>query len=233
MQSSPPPNAAGPLPAFQLSGRHDIDDPIPGIDDAARFHEGWEARIFALMRTAVADGLITTDEFRHTVERLPAESYHGMTYFERWLHAVQQLCLEKGHISAADLAAGHARAAAHAHAHPSPAAASFAPRPEAGVQVPPVEERFAVGARVRLEDGPGAHHRMPAWARGLTGVVTCVRGHFPLPDLVVDRRGAAGMHWRYALYSVQVPATDAFEDADPRDVLALDAYDPYLQEAAR
>ncbi|GHJ41756.1 SH3-like domain-containing protein [Streptomyces sp. TS71-3] len=228
---SPPPGPSGPLPAHQLGGRTDIDDPIPGIDDPERFHEGWEARIFGLWRTVSIEGLFTTDEFRRTVERMPAEDYHRMAYFERWVHAVTQLCLEKGHISPAGLAAGLDRAAAHAHTHPSPTV-DFAPPGGTGVYAPPVRERFAVGTRVRLHDGPGAHHRMPVWARGLTGVVVAVRGNFPLPDLIVDRGGAEAAE-HYALYAVEIPATDAFPDADPRDVLALDAYDPYLEEAGR
>lgn len=214
-------------PAFQLGGRLDIADPIPGIEDGARFHEGWEARIFGVWRTVTSAGLFTTDEFRHAIERMPPEAYDSMSYFERWLHAVQRVLVEKGHLTEADLAAGYARAAPD-HTHPAP----LLPTPDRRTRdlpTPPAQQRFAIGARVRLLDGDGDHHRMPVWARGHTGVVTGLRGLFPLPDLIVDRAGPVPE--KHALYAVAVPAAAAFGDGDERDVLFLDVYDPYLEEA--
>jgi hypothetical protein len=227
----PSPHPATPLPAFQLGGRADITDPIPGIDDTARFHEGWEARIFGIFRTVSTNGLFTTDEFRHAIERLPHDSYKNMLYFERWIHVIQQLCLANGHIDHADLASGYRKAAAHAHAHPSPMLTDIAPHDSGNLPPPPTQQRFDVGARVYMHDGPGDHHRMPAWAHGLMGIIRDVRGHFPLPDLIVDRRGTTNATDRYTLYSITVRATDAFADAHPHDLLALDIYDPYLEGA--
>lgn len=195
-------------PAFQLSGRLDITEPIPGVDDATRFHEGWEARIFGLFRTAAANGLFTTDEFRHAIEQMP--EYGEMTYFERWIHAIREVCVQRGHIPP-DVGG---RPAGHVHAHPL-------------LEAPSAEQRFKIGARVVLHDGPGDHHRMPVWARGCTGVILAVRGHFPMPDLIVNH----GSTVAYALYGVEIPATEAFPDAHPQDVLALDVYDPYLGAA--
>lgn len=216
-------------PVFQLSGRLDIDDPIPGISDTARFHEGWEARIFGVMRTVTSAGLFTVDEFRHAIERLPPDAYHTMSYFERWTHAVQRVLVEKGHLTEADLVAGYERATPD-HTHPAPLL-PMPPRRNRHLPAPPARQRFAIGARVRLLDGPGDHHRMPVWACGHTGIVTALRGSFALPDLIVDRGGVAAVPEQHALYAVAIPAAAAFAASDPRDVLLLDVYDPYLEEA--
>src|SRR5713101_5484162 len=45
------------------------------------------------------------DEFRRTIERMPPASYLAATYYERWLHALETLLLEKGVISSAELEA--------------------------------------------------------------------------------------------------------------------------------
>jgi nitrile hydratase len=209
----------------QVGGLDDLMRPVPGIDDATRFHEGWEARIFGLARVADGLDLYSTDEFRHAIERLDPAEYARITYFEKWLAAIEHLAVARGYVSQEELeAAQRSRLDEHDHDHPHSAPA-MAPHPDEHLDAPDPAERFAPGDAVIVAGGLGEHHRVPDWARGCRGVVHAVRGRFPLPDLVVA--GVAGRP--YTLYSIELNAADAFPDADGRDRLYVDAYDPYLR----
>lgn len=213
----------------QVGGRDELQRPVPWVDDPERFHEGWEARTFALAQSI--DALYPTDRFRHAIERLDSGQYAELTYFEKWLAAVEHLVVSEGHVTAAELEAAQRRRLAehdhvHAHEHEEP---RITPHPREHLAAPAVDERFGVGDPVTLAAGLGEHHRLPDWARGRRGVVRAVRGSFPLPDLVVAE--AENAERRYALYAVEVAARDAFPDAGAADLLFLDVYDPYLEPA--
>lgn len=64
--------------------------------DPEPFHHEWEARVFALNRVLLGRGVYTLDEFRDAIERMPADAYHGSSYYERWLHAIETLLRERG-----------------------------------------------------------------------------------------------------------------------------------------
>jgi nitrile hydratase len=78
-----------------IGGLHGFG-PMTGLDDELSFHAAWEARIFAIVRSLIHNGAFTWDEFRHAIERMPPAEYFGNGYYERWAHAVERLCLEKG-----------------------------------------------------------------------------------------------------------------------------------------
>lgn len=210
----------------QLGGVDAFAGPVPGIDDAERFHEGWEARVFALIRALGDRRLFTTDQHRDAIERLDPGEYHAITYFERWLAAVERLVVERGLITAEELdAAQRRRFAGHDDDHPAPPhIAANAPQ---DLESPETADPLPVGTPVRLVDGLGRHHRLPDWARGRRGTIHAVRGLFELPDLIV---AGASEGRRYPLYAVEIPARAAFADAHPGDLVYLDAYHPYLRQ---
>lgn len=55
------------------------------------FHADWEARVYALNIVLVQRGVYSLDEFRDAVERMPPQEYLAASYYERWLHAIEQL----------------------------------------------------------------------------------------------------------------------------------------------
>lgn len=59
------------------------------------FYHEWEARVFALNRELLHNGVYTLDEFRYAIERMPAQDYRTASYYERWLHAIETLLREK------------------------------------------------------------------------------------------------------------------------------------------
>src|SRR5258708_13039154 len=95
-----------------MNGVHDMGGmhgfgPVDVERDEPVFHHRWEGVVRAMMqRTNGRD--YNLDEFRHAVERMPSEEYLRAVYYERWLHAVETLLLEKGVISKAEAADGHA-----------------------------------------------------------------------------------------------------------------------------
>jgi hypothetical protein len=70
--------------------------PVPVDDDGAPFHADWEARVFALSRALMRNRVFGPDEFRDAIERIPPGEYLALSYYERWLRAIETLLAEKG-----------------------------------------------------------------------------------------------------------------------------------------
>ena len=73
---------------------------VPGTHDETTFHAAWEARVFGIMRTFLANGVCNLDEYRDAVERLTPLTYLSSSYYERWLLAVEKIAVEKGVLEA-------------------------------------------------------------------------------------------------------------------------------------
>jgi nitrile hydratase accessory protein len=76
---------------------------VPGRGDELDFHAAWEARVFAIVRAMLHNGVFTWDEFRHAIERMGPVEYFGNGYYERWVVALERLCVEKGLLTAGEL----------------------------------------------------------------------------------------------------------------------------------
>jgi nitrile hydratase subunit beta len=86
--------------------------------------------------------------------------------------------------------------------------------------------RFTVGSRVRARStDPDGHTRLPRYARGHVGEVLDVRGHWPLPDLVVR-----GISRTEPVYAVRFPAAELWGSGTHSVI--LDLWESYLEEAA-
>lgn len=84
-----------------MSRAHDIGGqtgfgPVPlGNEDGLPFGHDWEARVYALNGALRARGLYSGDEFRDAIERIPPREYLGLSYYERWLRAIETVLTEK------------------------------------------------------------------------------------------------------------------------------------------
>ena len=78
-------NSAGPVPGAQ----HDFSL--------------WEKRVDALMILASGLGFFTVDGLRRALEDMGEDAFETMTYYERWIAAVNQNLLEKGVYSLPEL----------------------------------------------------------------------------------------------------------------------------------
>ncbi|GAA1875945.1 hypothetical protein GCM10009836_66530 [Pseudonocardia ailaonensis] len=70
--------------------------PIDEEPDEPRFHEDWEAHVFALNGALIKHGVYNLDEFRDAQERLGVGEYLAASYYERWFAAIRMLLVEKG-----------------------------------------------------------------------------------------------------------------------------------------
>jgi hypothetical protein len=75
----------------------------PELDEPP-FHSDWEAHVFALNRALIGRGVYNLDEFRDAVETMPPALYLQSSYYEKWLHAITTLLVDKGVLSAAEIA---------------------------------------------------------------------------------------------------------------------------------
>jgi Nitrile hydratase beta subunit len=88
------------MPAYHdLGGR-----PAGPIDRAEREIEPWEKRVDALFQVLSGRGIIGVDELRRAIEGLGAAEYDRLSYYRRWMAAMTNLLLEKGVLTADELA---------------------------------------------------------------------------------------------------------------------------------
>lgn len=194
------------------------------------FHAPWEGRVLALNRAMSHLRLWTIDAARFARESLPPDVYLRSSYYRKWLLGLQQQCVDRGLLSADELAAGHALHAA-APVRPALTAAGVPATLSRGDfgRSPPRPAQFVPGAPVRTRNiNPPGHTRLPRYARGRRGVVESVRGCHVFPDAAAAGDGDAAQ-W---LYTVTFEARELWgEDADPTLTVSIDAFEPYLQPA--
>lgn len=190
-----------------MNGVHDMGGmhgfgPLEIEHNEPVFHHPWEGVVRAMM--ARTNGrYYNLDEFRHAIERMPAHEYLRASYYERWLHAVETLLLEKGVLG------------------------DRPPEAMAGGESPPqLEAGFAPGDPVVTRNmHPHGHTRLPRYARGRRGVVRKVYGPFRLPDA-----NAHGDHDRWeTCYAVEFKAQELWgSEAAPNDRCCIDLWESYL-----
>ena len=78
--------------------------PVEAELDEPAFHADWEAHVFAMNRALLGAGVYDLDEFRDAVERMPPQDYLASSYYEKWFAAVTTLCVEKGVLTAEEVA---------------------------------------------------------------------------------------------------------------------------------
>ena len=78
-----------------VGGMHGFGPIVREADEPA-FHHEWEARVFALNRVLLMRGVYTLDEFRFAAERIDPARFYALSYYERWLEAIELLVREKG-----------------------------------------------------------------------------------------------------------------------------------------
>jgi nitrile hydratase subunit beta len=194
------------------------------------FHSDWEKRVFALTLTAMGRRVCNVDEFRRAIERMPPAGYLAATYYEKWLHALESLLVEKGVATREEIANGHAAA-------PAPAATSLDDEgggvesfDSAAVQLrfdPKFKPGFKVGDRVVARNlNPEHHTRLPRYARGKRGVIRYDQGVFVFPDTHAHGQGGKPQH----VYTVAFEAQELWgADHTDRALVYLDCWEDYLE----
>ncbi len=93
-------------PDSPLRSWHDMGG-LPGgeIDTTDHDYGLWEKRVDALMTLTTSKGLFTVDGLRRALEDMGEEAFASLSYYERWIYAVNRNLIEAGAYSTAELAA--------------------------------------------------------------------------------------------------------------------------------
>lgn len=199
--------------------------PIVPEPEGVVFHHDWEAKALAITLAAGASGRWNIDMSRRYRETLP--EYADLTYYEIWIAALSRMLVERGLVTADELAAGHAIdepaevAGILTAERVAPALARGGPTERA----PRGPARFAVGDRVRTRPGGVDHHtRLPGYVAGRVGTIERAHGAHVYPDANAHDRGEQP-EW---LYTVVFDARDLWEDGARSQRVSVDAWEPYL-----
>lgn len=225
-----------------MDGIHDMGGmegfgPVPyAPEESVQVTTRWEAfsgaSLFALLRS----GLTNIDAHRHRIERLDPTRYLPISYWGRWLAAVESATVDQGiagreEIDDAIAELGHdpSRTAPLPAMHPVVALES---RDNDPTFIRPLDRppAFAVGDPVMtMADAPHAgHHRLPRYARGRRGTIVRSYPAFIFPDSVAHGRGEAPTY----VYAVGFTARELWgPDGDPNQICNLDLFEPYLRPA--
>lgn len=223
-----------------MDGIHDMGGmegfgPVPyRPEHATTVDTRWEAfsaaALFALLRA----GLTNLDAHRHRIERIDPTRYLPISYWGRWLAAVESAALDQGITGRAEItdrliALGHEPStSAELPPMAPPVALETRDNPNSFLRPLDGPPRFSVGdGVVTLAHPPHAgHHRLPRYSRGRMGVVARVHPAFTFPDTMAHGRGEEPCH----VYAVSFEATELWGPAaDPNQRCHLDLFEPYLR----
>lgn len=225
-----------------MDGIHDMGGiegygPVPFVpEEPIHVDTRWEAfsgaALFALLRS----GKTNIDAHRHRIERLDPTRYLPISYWGRWLAAVESATVDQNianqdEIDRAIAALGHDPETAAPPPRMHPAIALESDENDSTfirqIDTPP---RFEVGdAVITMADAPHAgHHRLPRYARGRRGTIARRYPAFTFPDTVAHNRGEQPTY----VYAVSFTGTELWgPDSDPNQVCHLDLFEPYLSPA--
>jgi len=67
------------------------------VERAEHDYAMWEKRTDAMLRVLTRDQrIMRVDELPRAIESLPPKDYETMSYYERWITAIETLMIEKG-----------------------------------------------------------------------------------------------------------------------------------------
>ena len=222
-----------------MNGAHDVGgmhgygpiNPEPEAEEPV-FRVAWEKRAFGVTLAVMALGRWSLDTARHANERQHPVDYLRHTYYENWLAGLEKLLVERGLVTAEELAAGKAAGPADEDTRQRVLRADHVARvvthgsPVAmAIETPP---RFKPGDRVRARNRhPIGHTREPRYVRGRLGLIHEHYGAHVFPD-----RSAEGTKEGRHLYNVRFEAAELWgEDAAGRGAVHVDLWEDYLEPA--
>ena len=225
-----------------MNGVHDMGGmhgfgPVQPETGTAKFHAPWERRALGLTLAMGATGAWNLDQARRARESLPAARYLAASYYEIWILGMQSLLLERGLVSAEELASGRA-AGTTPSTPPVPRVLRAGAVDAVLARGAPTERpatapaRFAVGDQVRtVNRHPAGHHRVPRYARGRRGVIEHVHGCHVFADAhAASPPGAPFDEAPQWLYTVRFEGAELWgDDAEPGLSLSIDAWESTLE----
>ena len=217
-----------------MNGIHDMGGmqdmgPVRPEKNEPVFHAEWERRVFAM--DEAIDGDWSRGAGRYQKELIPPAEYLRMSYYERWLRGLSELLVKSGIVTQSELETGIAEGG-NTKGRKVLRAAEVRPRIAAGfpsTSKMPAVAKFHVGERVRARNiNPGAHTRLPRYARDKLGTIERDHGVFVFNDSEAQGLGDKPQH----LYSVRFAARELWgSEAPAGDSVHLDLWDDHLEPA--
>ena len=176
--------------------------------------ETWEPLVRALSALAVKKKIYNMDEYRHAIERMAPVHYLSAPYYERVLTAAATLCVEKGIVTAGELAA--------LVDGTFPLSKPIGPgRPNAPAQ------KFLIGETVRVKnDFVSGHVRMPGYIRGKQGVVVAESPPYPFPDAAAHNMQVT----EEPTYDVRFRSLELWPDSADEAFIHVGVFQSYLEK---
>ncbi len=212
-----------------LGGKHGLG-PINPEQNEPVFHAEWEKRVFACTLAMGATGEWNIDAGRFARENRHPADYINASYYQVWLYGLEVLMRERGLLLEGELETGRLQKT----------------RPVKNLlRADKVDEvlkaggacdrhisasaQFAVGDKIRARNlNPKTHTRLPAYARGKTGVIAATNGAFVFPD---SNAQFLGENPQYC-YSVRFEATELWgSDNTSGSCVYVDMWESYLEPA--
>ena len=213
-----------------MNGAHDVGGmqdmgPVRPEHNEPVFHAEWEKRVFALFNAVDVEWPLR----RTQIELIPPAEYLRMSYYERWLAALQQILIETGMATPAEIESGKAvgKAAAGHHVLTAAEVPSW--------NVPDTSPKltatahFHPGQRVRARNlNPVGHTRLPRYVRGKLGTIERDGDVEALQDSDIQGLGPKQQH----VYTVRFAARELWGDrASPHDYVYAALWEGYLESA--
>jgi nitrile hydratase beta subunit len=196
--------------------------------DEPVFHHPWEGRVHAM--TVASPTRTNIDAGRHQRELIPGPEYLAMSSYEKWFRSLTELVVARGLATRAEIIDGHA-APGFELATPVLAAEDVGDRlsRRGSYLRDGPSPQFAEGDTVRARNlNPPGHTRLPRYVRGRLGMIVARRGAHVFPDSHAHGKGEDPR----PLYTVRFTARELWgPDANPRDSVCLDLWEPYLERA--
>jgi len=221
-----------------MNGVHDLGgmDGMGAIGYAPEeptFHADWEREVFATVMVTMAQRQYNMDSFRHAIERMAPARYLGVTYYERWLAAMEKRLVEEGVVSADELADRIARYDDGELLIPEREAPTLVSTMQSVIEHGGSARRddtpqsFVVGDAVRVRNiNSSGHTRCPRYVRRAEGTVEDVYGTQVLPD--ANAHGDGGR--AEPLYSVRFSGVELWgPDAEANTSMSVDLWESYLE----
>ena len=218
-----------------MDGVHDLGGkegvgPIDVNEPEAPFHYDWEGRMWGISRSTGAPDW-TIDWWRHVRELIDPVSYLSRRYFDSWAQTQIAAFVNSGVFTLEEVISGKSDTPPSGEPKViSPEDAIAATKAQAYRFDREIDQlaAYKVADRVRTNQLGQQHHtRLPAYARGKTGVIHAHHGAHVFPDA-----NAKGNEVAQHLYTVIFEARELWiEAAEKRDRVFLNLWESYLEPA--
>jgi nitrile hydratase len=170
----------------------------------------------------------TLDWWRHVLERIEPADYLAMNYFDKWAQSCMAVLVEEGTADINDFVSDVAGSKSPEIVERGKRASVRQAVPSATDSADASKAMFEVGDTVTGKLSVSAMHtRLPAYARGRSGLVSTHHGMQILPDA-----SARGEIRKEHLYTVAFKASDLWPKAtDRKDKVYIDLWESYLEPA--